>query len=170
MEYTDDKLQTFMEHRLALMDYVTRITGCRARAEDVVQDAFLRYAPDEIKDTSVSRVSYLYKIVRNLAIDLVRRSAMETRYLYTNTVTWLEPAGEASPEEHTLQSDQLSRVVEVLSKLSEKERLAIEMYRFSDYTQAEIAERLGVSISTVHRMIRNAMLQISMGLDDDDQD
>ncbi|MBO6753108.1 MAG: hypothetical protein JJ903_08525, partial [Spongiibacter sp.] len=45
MKYADQKLKTYMTHRAALVDYATPIIGCRARAEDIVQDAFLRYLP-----------------------------------------------------------------------------------------------------------------------------
>lgn len=166
MKNIDNKLRIFIEHRVILVDYVTRITGCRSKAEDVVQDAYLRYMPDDIKNTSVSPLSFLYRIVRNLAIDLVRRSAMETRYLQNDIVTWLEPTHQATPEASTLQNEQLEKVVEIMSKLPEKERLAVEMHRFGDYTLKEIGERLDISTSTVHRMIQTSILNIAKGLDE----
>ena len=167
MKYADDKLEVFMSHRSALVDYATPITGCRSKAEDVVQDAFLRYVPtaDGHEDPLRAGVSYLYRIVRNLSIDMVRRSAMESRYTDADTVTWLEPAGEAGPEEVSEYSDQVGRVAAVLEALPEKERLAVEMHRFGDYTLADIARRLEVSIATAHRMVRNAMLKVAKELD-----
>jgi hypothetical protein len=39
-----DKLDIFLRHRADLIDYAAPIVGCRARAEDVVQEAWLRFA------------------------------------------------------------------------------------------------------------------------------
>ena len=166
VKYADQKLKTYMTHRAALVDYATPIIGCRARAEDIVQDAFLRYLPGG-ETPSVSGVAYLYRIVRNLAIDMLRRSAMESRHMDGNNVSWLEPVGEASPEEHLVQGDQLGRLARVLEQLPEKERLAVEMHRFGGYTLADIAARLEVSTATVHRMIRQALVQLASALDED---
>lgn len=163
MKYTDNNLEVFVAHRAALVDFATPITGCRAKAEDVVQDAFLRFVPGS--EPSVSTVAYLYRIVRNLAIDMVRRSAMESRNLDKDNADWLEPAGQASPEELALHEDDVLRVADALSRLPGRDRIAVEMYRLGGYTQAEIARSMGVSSATVHRMIRSAMLQIAKALD-----
>lgn len=165
MKYADDRLKVFTSHRAALVDYVTPITGCRSRAEDVVQDAFLRYMPLGVEGASASGAGYLYRIVRNLAIDTMRRSSMEARYLDSDAVTWLEPAGQASPEELALFEDQVRRVASTLSELPDKERLALEMHRFGEYTLAEIGERLGVSVATAHRMVRSALVRVAKGLE-----
>ena len=84
-----------------------------------------------------------------------------------NNVSWLEPVGEASPEEQLVQGDQLGRLARVLEQLPQKERLAVEMHRFGGYTLADIAARLEVSTATVHRMIRQALVQLASALDED---
>ena len=61
----------------------------------------------------------------------------------------------------------LLRLARVLEQLPEKERLAVEMHRFGGYTLADIAARLEVSTATVHRMIRQALVQLASALDED---
>lgn len=73
----DDKLQLYLSHRAALLDYAAPIVGCRARAEDVVQEAWLRFSRQDDSADIRHPASYLYRIVRNLALDQTRRNATE---------------------------------------------------------------------------------------------
>ena len=47
LDQNPDRLDTFLAHRGALVSYATRIVGERADAEDVVQDAYLRFEAAE---------------------------------------------------------------------------------------------------------------------------
>lgn len=167
MKYVDNKLNAYLDHRADLVDYVTSITGCRARAEDVVQDAFLRFVPETraASSSGTSGVAYLYRIVRNLAIDLTRRSAMENRHQNEETVEWLKPREETGPEQVLLQRKRLERLAAVLDELPERERLAIEMHRVGGYTLEDIAQRLDVSTATAHRLVRSAVVRIAASLE-----
>lgn len=167
VKYADSKLNAYLDHRAALVDYVTSITGCRARAEDVVQDAFLRFVPEggAASTPSTSGIAYLYRIVRNLAIDLARRSAMENRHQNEETVEWLKPREESSPEQTLLRHDRLERLAAVLDELPERERVAIEMHRVGGYTLSEIARRLEVSTATAHRLVRNAVVHVAASME-----
>jgi len=73
----DEKLQLYLAHRAALLDYAAPIVGCRARAEDVVQEAWLRFSRQQDDADIRHPASYLYRIVRNLALDQTRRTATE---------------------------------------------------------------------------------------------
>lgn len=73
----DQRLQLYLAHRVALVDYAVSLVGCRARAEDVVQEAWLRFSRQGDNAAIHSPASYLYRIVRNLALDQLRRSATE---------------------------------------------------------------------------------------------
>ena len=44
MSDNNERLQLYLTHRHALVDYAAPIVGCRAKAEDVVQDAWLRFS------------------------------------------------------------------------------------------------------------------------------
>ena len=167
MKHLNSRLNTYLDHRAELVDYVSSITGCRARAEDVVQDAFLRYLPEKpgAAQPEAAGVAYLYRIVRNLAIDWSRRSAMEARYNNEETMAWLRPREECSPEQQVLQRDGLEQLMSALNELPRRERLALEMHRVGGYTLSEIAQHLGVSIATAHRLVRNAMVHIAASME-----
>ena len=59
----------FRSHNNVLIDYASGIVGSRSEAEDVVQEAWLRFERAERARPVHEPVRYLYRIVRNLAID-----------------------------------------------------------------------------------------------------
>ena len=69
-----------MENRPALVDYAAPIVGLRASAEDAVQEAYFRFVPPPGPPADIgSPASYLFRIVRNIAIDMTRRVSSEVR-------------------------------------------------------------------------------------------
>ncbi|MEQ8506696.1 MAG: sigma-70 family RNA polymerase sigma factor [Rhodospirillales bacterium] len=157
-------LDIYLTHRAALVDYATPIVGDRMRAEDVVQEAFIRFVPAEGRPVPAMEqpVAYLYRIVRNLALDLTRRRSMETRrQAEPEPLWWMMPAKPRTPEEETLHHDDLSRIEAALARLPERSRRALEMHRFGGHTMREIADRLGVSEPSVHRMVHKALVEIA---------
>jgi RNA polymerase sigma-70 factor (ECF subfamily) len=142
-----------------------RITGDRASAEDVVQEAFLgawrnaaRYA-----DARGSVKTWLLSIVHHRAIDAIRRrrptvelpdGAAPLPESLTLPDTWTEVERELDRE----------TVIAALSSISEVQREAIELAYFSGLTQTEIAERTGVPLGTVKGRIRLGLVGLRAAL------
>ncbi len=170
MKDDGSRLALFLAHRAALVEYATPIVGCRARAEDVVQESWLRFAGREAaaeEDGLRQPVAYLYRIVRNMALDCVRRLAAEGRRADAQAIAADQDKLEHSPEEVFIHRDELRRVEAVLAELPERTRLAFELHRFGGLTFHQIAGRLGVSVATAHRLTRDAMVRVMRGLLDD---
>lgn len=150
-----DTTTLFVEHRGALVEYAARIVGSRAQAEDVVQEAWMRF------DTAVAGrflddpLSYLYRIVRNIALDGRRRMSREGRYLVAPVDRTVEnrPSAQPSPEAHSLHREQLALVREALSELPERTRTALRLYRLEGRKLKEVAEHLGISIGLAHKLV-----------------
>jgi RNA polymerase sigma-70 factor (ECF subfamily) len=156
-----DTSALFSEHRGSLIDYATGIVGSRAQAEDVVQEAFIRFAPVQRTGSAIDQpLAYLYRIVRNLALDSTRRRTLEHRQQAGEPQWWMVPATPRTPEEELQHRQNLERVEEVLRKLPKQTRLAVEMHRLGGYTLQEVAGHLGLSVPTVHRMVRDALVRI----------
>ena len=176
-------LEIYLNHRSALVDYAAPIVGCRARAEDVVQDAFLRYSAQQAAGTADGTadgtsnpgqaiaypVSYLYRIVRNLALDGVRRSAVSGESADETTLARLQTAT-ATPEQTTLDRDRLRLLAEALTELPERTRIAFDMHRIEGRSLQEVADRLGVSVVRAHQLVKDALRHASLRLDDDDRE
>lgn len=151
----------FRQHRGSLVDYATGIVGSRAQAEDLVQEAFIRFAPIQRSGASVEQpLAYLYRIVRNLALDSTRRRALEHRQREGEPAWWMVPATPRTPEQELRHRQNLDKVEQVLRDLPKETRLAVEMHRLGGYTLQEVADHLGLSVATVHRMVRDALVKV----------
>lgn len=158
MSKRDVHLRLFLDHRGALVDYATPIVGSRANAEDVVQEAYLRFAA---ADSAVIEqpLAYLYRIVRNHALDMARRLASDKRRDGGDALAFPEiPDLAANPERIALHRAELRRVVAALDALPPRTRYAFELYRFHDRTLQQIAQELGISTTMAHKLVRAALI------------
>ncbi|MEJ8472541.1 RNA polymerase sigma factor [Roseibium algae] len=164
LQDSNGQQKSYLTYRKALVDYVSSIIGSRADAEDVVQDAFIRFLPKN-GPTTVSTKAYLFRIARNLAFDLTRRRQMEARHENSELPHWATPQRLETPEEAAIIGDDLIRISKYLDSCSKETRIAIEMYRFGGHTMEQIANDLDLSIASVHRILRKSMLEISEIID-----
>lgn len=150
-------IDTYMAHRAALVDFATPIVGDRTRAEDVVQEAYLRLARgnDAPPKTIDNPVAYLYRIVRNLAIDSYRKRQREGRVmtLRDDATLWEAPDDTPTPETAAAARDEFRLLQDALDELPERTRIALEMRRFGGFKLHEIASHLGISQTTAHDII-----------------
>jgi RNA polymerase sigma-70 factor (ECF subfamily) len=164
------QLQMFMGIRRELVSYAAKITGDPAQAEDLVQEAWIRFVPDSTASRTVIEqpVAYLYRIVRNLALDLKRSHAREQAHQVAAPI-WLLPAHVSDPAEICQHSMTLDRLSTTLQGMPEASRRALEMHRFGGRTLAEIAQTLDVSLTTAHRLLRDALARLARDMDDDEE-
>src|SRR5262249_16697546 len=135
-----DQIQTYQP---LLFSIAYRMTGSASQAEDIVQDAYLRY--QQVDRAAVqSPKAYLSTIVTNLSLNYLK-SAQREREDYIGI--WLPepiltslPAG-LSPEEHFEQQESISiAFLVLLERLSPPERAVFLLHEAFDYSFAEIAE------------------------------
>ncbi|KIQ30608.1 sigma-70 family RNA polymerase sigma factor [Pseudomonas viridiflava] len=166
MDSSASKLDLYLAHRSALVDYATPIVGCRARAEDVVQEAWLRFNGREDQTLSINNpVGYLYRIVRNLSLDLTRSMATEKRQPDSDALLAELPAVTASPEQEVVGQDELQQVADALARLPERTRMAFEMHRLGGYTLQQVASALGISVGLTHHLVHEALSHCAAWLD-----
>lgn len=164
----DSLLQAFVAHRRALIDYAASVLGSADRAEDVVQEAWLRFESATHGEVE-QPVHYLYRIVRNLALDLLRRQALEGRHAAPFDDAIEIDSGAPGPERQVISQDELSRFAAALAELPERTRLAFELVRLRGETLQQAALRLGVSVPLVHQLVRRALMHCAarLGAHDD---
>lgn len=162
LKFENDDLTLFVTHRSALVDYAASILGCRARAEDIVQDAYLRFntALERGRDTGttvVHPVAYLYRIVRNLALNAERRQGTERVAVTESTPAQPADMSPPTPEQSAIYRDQLRTVEEALYELPERTSRAFELHRIRGYTLERVADTLGISVGLAHKLVRDAL-------------
>jgi len=164
-------LALYVAHRGELVKYANGIVGDRAQAEDVVQEAYIRFsaAGGEQRQRApiVNPVGYLYRIVRNLAFDWVRRASAEATSPQSEQIERV--ANDAPTAEDVLfYRDELRVVAEALAELPERTRIAFNMVRLEGRTLQQVADRLGISVVRAHQLVREAVLHGSRKLDEQD--
>ena len=146
----------FEEHRRHLFAVAYRMLGTVADAEDVVQDAFLRWR--EARDEVASPRAYLTTVVTRLCIDQLK-SARAQREEYFGT--WLpEPViteGPLSADAAAELADSLSvAFLVLLESLSPVERAAFLLREVFEYEYAEVGAILGKSEAACRQLVSRA--------------
>jgi RNA polymerase sigma-70 factor (ECF subfamily) len=148
---TPSDASDFEQHRSFLAGLAYRMLGSVAEAEDVVQDAYLRWAKADASTVAHAR-AYLARMVTRLCLDRMK-SARARRELYVGT--WLpEPivAGPADP-----MADDLSMALLVtLERLSPLERAAFLLHDVFDVDYGDIASALGRSKDACRQLVTRA--------------
>ncbi|QDU31720.1 ECF RNA polymerase sigma factor SigJ [Anatilimnocola aggregata] len=148
-------LADFETHRPDLTRLAYRILGSRADADDVLQEAYLRWSNADVSAVRTPR-AFLSTIVTRLSID--RRREIDARK-ETYIGPWLpEPVVES---EVNRQSTDLAESVSlalmhVLETLSPVERAAYLLRKIFDYDYAEIAETLEKSETNCRQLVSRA--------------
>jgi RNA polymerase sigma-70 factor, ECF subfamily len=134
-----------------------RVLGDPGRAEDAVQDAFVKLWRGAAGfDASRGTLrGWLLAAVRNRSIDMLRgRSLHERRELALRAEV---RSGQPGPDEEAAGSIERAAVRAALDELSEEQRQAVLLAYFGGFTQREIAEATGVPLSTVKGRLRLAL-------------
>ncbi|WP_161630986.1 sigma-70 family RNA polymerase sigma factor [Niveispirillum irakense] len=150
----------YKDHRAALVDYANGIVRNRARAEDVVQDAWERLQAVERGQPLTEPLRYFYRIVRNLALDGQRAWKREILRSGGEIGDLAEMVADDNPtaEAGMAAREELHIVLSSLEELPERSRLALHLHTIEGLKLREVAERLGLSVSFTHQLIAEAKL------------
>lgn len=148
----------FERYHLALFDFLSRMTGDRAAAEDLVQDIFVRI----LKYRATYRdegcfETWVFRIARNARADYFRgRAPVEP---LADTI--LErPETASGPAQRFEQQRDVMRLRRALMMLSDEKRELIVLARYRDMKHEQIASVLGVDAGTVKVRIHRAVREL----------
>ncbi|GGT42403.1 RNA polymerase sigma-70 factor [Streptomyces purpureus] len=164
---SDSVTGLFENHRPMLTGVAYRMLGRVADAEDVVQEAWLRWAAADHAEVREPR-AYLVRITTRLAIDRLRQ-AQSRRESYVGP--WLpEPIvtdfGPAAPDtaERAMLADSVSlAVLVVLESLSPLERAVFVLREAFGFPFGEIATALDRSEAAVRQLAARARRHVEEG-------
>lgn len=148
-----------------LYGYVYRLLKDEKRAEDIVQETFMKiyqqgqkgYVPDSFKP-------WMYKIATNGCRDYWRKASTKREYP-TDTMT------EGQEKIHHIIDHQLERqwMMDALDQLSPDYRAALYLRFYQDLQYAEIASTLEVPMNTVKTWISRGLKQLEGILIEDER-
>lgn len=154
-----DSLQIFLAAQPELLRYAARITGDSVEAEDVVQEAWLRFRATATARALEEPNGYLFRIVQNLALDRQRRLGRENRLFSSDTDTAAALVANDQPSQHDVSTskEEMALLRDALLKLPYRSRRAFEMHRFEEMKLTEIAQALGISKSVASELVIDAV-------------
>ena len=145
----------FERYHVPLFDFLSRVTGDRTAAEDLVQDIFMRVLKYRSTFRGGSFETWLFSIARNARADYFRRQRP------------IGPLGEEEMERpetgpgpaRQLEVDrELVQLRRALMRLPEDKRELLVLARYHNMKYEQIAELLGIEVGAVkvrvHRAVR----------------
>ena len=155
-------------HYVKLMRFVRGRFRVGDEAQDIVQDAYARLAQAAEKAPIRDSVAFLRVAATNLVRDRARSSLVrrmtEAEHASTDAIACPAP----SAERVVAARQRLAVMDRALEELPVKRRAALVLHRFDNLSHAEIAERLGISISMVEKHIRCGLAHCRARLEEAD--
>ncbi|MFD5918120.1 RNA polymerase sigma factor [Kitasatospora sp. NPDC058201] len=140
-------------HRLGLVRMAVLLVDHQDLAEDVVQEAFtqLYQRHGETLDDLDNALGYLRTSVVNGARSMLRRRRTAREYVPPHE------ADAPSAEDHAVLNDEHRRVLVALQELTTRQREVLVLRYWSDLSEAQIAETLGLSRGAVKSTASRAL-------------
>ncbi|MGA4635348.1 RNA polymerase sigma factor [Pseudomonas solani] len=140
-------LALYLREQNRLLQLIRRIVGDRSTAEDLAQDTFLRLWDRELGDGDRS---LLFRTAQNLALDHLRARQVRSRHAREQ----MEDEGDGPDLQQQAEAHQeLEHLLRRLQGLPRRCQQVFLLSRLDGLSYASIAERLGVSLSTVEKDI-----------------
>ena len=160
----------YKEHRTQLVSQARRITRDEAEANEVVQEAFLKFmlASPEL-DTADRAIAYLRTSVTNLSLNVIRARGARPNLVAIDADTTQERLNEIASENHvdldtTITAAEDAAIIrEALARLTSDQRTALVMWEMEGRTTEEIATALNTSPANVRHILiraRKSMVRV----------
>lgn len=146
----------FYAHKAKLFSFVYDLSRSEEKAEDIVQDVFLKIWQGREKLAGVTHFSaYLLRVAQNHAIDQLRRLARESKFL--SSLPTGEMTSSSDPEEALLFKETQKIYQKALDSLPPQQRKIYLLHREKGMKHDEIARELNLSVSTVQNHMFRAL-------------
>ncbi len=147
--------QIIRRYKDAMVNYLTRLTGCRDRAHDLAQETFLRLHLTRDRYQESGRLGgYLYRIATNL-VRSEERKAKRQRLLSFGLWGGESPAGGAASTPHSdlLQLEEMALVQGAIRQLPLRFRVPLVLHEIEGLSYPEVAMALKQKENTVKSRI-----------------
>jgi RNA polymerase sigma factor (sigma-70 family) len=160
----------YTEHRTQLVSQARRITRDEAEANEVVQEAFLKFmlAAPEL-DSADRAIAYLRTSVTNLSLNIIRARVARPNLVAIDADTTQERLNEIASENHidldtTITAAEDAAIIrEALARLTSDQRTALVMWEMEGRSTEEIAAALNTTPANVRHILvraRKSMVRV----------
>lgn len=154
--------ELFEQNRLLLTRFLRARAVARDDLPDLLQEVYLRFTrqahrvgPEQVDPARATGL--LMTIARNLVIDRVRHRKVSAADPDVDVESLLDPL--PAPEQQVIQQQALDQLSAVIEQLPPQCRRVFVMRKIHQMSQKAIAEKLGLSVSTVEKHVAAGMKQ-----------
>lgn len=158
-----DLAELYEAHHLSMVRLARLLVDDTATAEDVVQDAFLglHRRQHALRDPKAA-VGYIRQAVVNQARSTLRRRRTVRAHLRV-----AEPEVGPAADADLMLAQEHQEVLQAMDRLPERQREVLVLRFWSELSEKEIAEAMGVSNGTVKSQASRAMKTLQQYLEED---
>jgi len=156
MERDDAAFTEFVErHKNSLLNYLTHMLRSRERAEELSQEAFVRfYRSGWTTREDAQLAPYLFRTATNLAVSNIRRERLWQRIV--PSLIAREPRSASAADRPLITQEIQNQVSSALEKLPLKFRSPLVLYEIEEWSYEQIAQALDCALGTVKSRISRA--------------
>ncbi|MEJ7932757.1 sigma-70 family RNA polymerase sigma factor [Sphingobium sp. AN558] len=167
--FSDDRALWIARH---ILPHEPALRACLSRwrlptdldPEDVVQEAYSRFAQMDSVDRILDPRAYLFSVARTILLMHVRHARVISIRAIDETDALLIAADEPSPEVQVSDREQLHLLAIAVSELPESWRRAFLLRMIDELPYRDIGERLGISDNAVQKLIAKSLGRLITGL------
>lgn len=153
----------YRDHRRGLFGLALSVVREAAAAEDAVHEAFARLARQR-DQPSGDAPAYVYKAVRNAAIDQLRRREVRPAPTDHEASLFIAPK-EYDPGQRAEASEARNMLMKAIDNLPADEREAVVMRSFGGLSFKQIAEATDKPLTTVSSQYQRALTKLRRQLE-----
>ena len=150
----------FLTQRAILLRTLQRMVHNHSTAEDLLQETYLRVTR-ALNERPIDHLEpFVYQTARNLALDHLRARKIQARTLQEDVplqILQSVVAPTTTPEDATQAEQLLEHLSVSLGQLSARQQQIFILSRLHGCSYQEIADQLGVSLSTVQKELKLIM-------------
>jgi RNA polymerase sigma-70 factor (ECF subfamily) len=138
------------QHSQRIFNYVRRMTRNSTEAEDIAQETFIRFwvSRDRFDPDRVKLTTWLHRIAHNLCVDYFRQRQLQERQVP------VQSDNQDSPDTNYELSIRAAVVHKALMTLSERQRSAIVLCHYQNFSQHDAAHILDLSVDALESLLR----------------
>ncbi|WP_299321005.1 RNA polymerase sigma factor [uncultured Maribacter sp.] len=152
--------RVFNETSKTIFNYIYYKFGNEEKANDAVQEAFVKLWENCAKVAPEKAKSYLYTVANNLYLNVIKAEKVRLKYADTTLKTTNE-----SPEFIMEENQFKEKLDNALNGLPENQRTTFLLNRIDGKKYAEIAKMEGVSVKAIEKRMHLALKSLREQID-----
>lgn len=150
----------FYMYKDKLYRFLLQVTHSKIKAEDVIQDVFLKLWQDRISATAIQNLNaYLFRAAQNHVIDELRRFSRQTLSL-SEYLDLEECSDSKTPVDALITKELREKLSEAVRQLPPQQQKIFTLHKEEGISHAEIARQLNLSVSTIQNHMRQALINL----------